>query len=286
MYFPKFWQRGAHDGFICWGFSDQSSEDAGERAQERARVLAERFQSGEALQRYGYPDRPMREPVLQVMASSTSGEPTGVITRNSYGCVVLNAARMFIADIDRPLTEAEEPRAGILQSFFARNRKPAETGRGNDLSASSVLQKVVEVIGGEPAGLAFIYETAGGLRVILAHRKIDPCSDEAARTLDFVGSDPLYLRLCRSQKSFRARLTPKPWRCGHHAPSERWPFLDAKTEKRFEVWESEYLRRIRDYSVVRLLERVGSGQIHPEIEPLLAWHDQIGRADRTDLLLA
>ena len=73
MYFPKFWQRGAHDGFICWGFSDQSSEDACERAQERARVLAERFQSGEALQRYGYPDRPMREPVLQVMASSTQG---------------------------------------------------------------------------------------------------------------------------------------------------------------------------------------------------------------------
>ena len=97
---------------------------------------------------------------------------------------------------------------------------------------------------------------------------------------------PLYLRLCRNQKSFRARLTPKPWRCGHHAPSERWPFLDAKTEKRFELWETEYLRRIREYSVVRLLERVGSGQIHPEIEPLLAWHDQIGRADRTDLLLA
>ena len=138
---------------------------------------------------------------------------------------------MFIADVDRPPTEAGEPRAGILQSFFARNRKPAETRRGKDLYASSVLQKVVEVIGGEPAGLAFIYETAGGLRVILAHRKIDPCSDEAARTLDFVGSDPLYLRLCRSQKSFRARLTPKPWRCGHHAPSERWPFLDTKTEK-------------------------------------------------------
>jgi hypothetical protein len=108
-----------------------------------------------------------------------------VITRNSYGCIVLNAARMFIADVDRPPTRAGEPRAGILQSFFARNRKPAETKRRKDLHASSVLQKVVEVISGEPAGLAFVYETAGGLRVILAHRKIDPCSAEAARTLDF-----------------------------------------------------------------------------------------------------
>jgi hypothetical protein len=84
-----------------------------------------------------------------------------------------------------PQLEQESREAGILQSFFARNRKPAETKRRKDLHASSVLQKVVEVISGEPAGLAFVYETAGGLRVILAHRKIDPCSAEAARTLDF-----------------------------------------------------------------------------------------------------
>lgn len=286
MYFPKFWQRGEHEGFVCWGFSDESSEKARECAQERARITAERFHSGETLQRYGYPNRPLREPVVQVMASSTQAEPAAVITRNSYGCMVLNAARMFIADIDRPRRQAEEPPAGILHRFFARNPKPTEAEPDKGLQASSILAKVVEVISGDSDGLAFIYETAGGLRIIFGHREMDPCSEEAQRVLDFFGSDPLYLRLCRNQKSFRARLTPKPWRCGHYAPTERWPFPEKRSEKSFEAWESEYLRRIRDYSVVRLLERVGDGKIHAAIQPLLALHDQIARADRTDLNLA
>jgi hypothetical protein len=286
MYFPKFWQRGEHEGFACWGFSDESSDEARECAQARARTIAGRFHSGEILQRYGYPDRPMREPVLQVMASLTQAEPAGVITRNSYGCMVLNAARMFIADIDRRPTGAKESPAGILRGLFAGNQKPAEAERDKNLHASSVLEKVVEVVSGDSNGLAVVYETAGGLRMILAHREMDPCSDEASRILDFVGSDPLYLRLCRNQKSFRARLTPKPWRCGHHAPTERWPFLEKRSAKSFEAWESEYLRRIQDYSVVRLLERIGDGKIHAAVEPLLALHDQIGRADRTDLRLA
>jgi hypothetical protein len=286
MYFPKFWQRGEHEGFVCWGFSDESSGEARERAQGRARIIAERFHSGEALRSYGYPDRPMREPVLQVMASSTQTEPAGVITRNSYGCMVLNAARMFIADVDHRPTGKDVRQPGILQSFFARNRKPTGAEAAKDLHASSVLQKVGKVVSRDQGGLAFVYETAGGLRVILAHREMDPCSEETGRTLDFVGSDPLYLRLCRNQKSFRARITPKPWRCGHHAPTERWPFLETKSAKSFEAWESEYLRKIQDYSVVRLVERVGDGKIHAEIAPLLALHDEIARADRSDLRLA
>ena len=286
MYFPKFWQRGEHDGFVCWGFSDESSDQARKCAQERARTLAERFHSGEALQRYGYPNRPLREPVLQVMASSPQVDPAAVITRNSYGCMVLNAARMFIADIDRRPTRIEDPPAGILQRLFGRNEKPAEAEDAKKLHASSVLEKVVEMVSADSDGLAFVYETAAGLRVILAHREMDPCSEEVERILDFAGSDPLYIRLCRNQKSFRARLTPKPWRCGHHAPTERWPFLEKRSEKSFEAWESEYLRRIQDYSVVRLLERVGDGKIHAAIEPLLALHDQIARVDRIDLRLA
>jgi hypothetical protein len=111
---------------------------------------------------------------------------------------------MFIADVDRRPTEAGEPRAGILQTLFGRSRKPAETEIGKDLHASSVLQRVVEVVVRDSDGLAFVYETAGGLRIILAHREINPCSEEAARILDFIGSDPLYLRLV----AIRSRFAP------------------------------------------------------------------------------
>jgi hypothetical protein len=62
----------------------------------------------------------------QVMASLTKGKPTGVITRNSYGCIVLNAARMFIADVDRPPTRAGEPRSRDSAELLCSE---PETGR-------------------------------------------------------------------------------------------------------------------------------------------------------------
>ena len=84
----------------------------------------------------------------------------------------------------------------------------------------------------------------GGLRVIVADRLMEPSSEEAGQLLERMGSDPLYVRLCRNQESFRARLTPKPWRCGHHAAPARWPFVDAKSERVFKAWEDAYLERI------------------------------------------
>ena len=283
MYFPRFWEREEHEGFVCWGFSDKDPEEARARALERARVVAERFQSGEQLERYGYPDRPVREPVLQSIPKADGAGAAGAITRNSYGCVVLNTAEMFIADIDLPEKEKDAP-SGILRRLFGGKKGPVEAEAKEDERLLLARRKVREVA--KSGALALVYQTAGGLRVILADRKIDPSSEEARELLERMGSDPLYIRLCRNQKSFRARLTPKPWRCGHHAPPARWPFLDARSEESFKLWNDEYHRAIRDYSVSRLLEHVGDGNTHPEIAPLLALHDQFSRADRTDLRLA
>jgi len=175
--------------------------------------------------------------------------------------------------------------AGNFQRLFGGSGKQAGPESDEDPQLVAAMRKVREVADGA-GGLVLIYRTAGGLRVIVADRAIDPSSEEAGRLLDRMGSDPLYIRLCRNQRSFRARLTPKPWRCGHHAPLERWPFLDAKSERSFKAWEDEYLAKIREYSVSRLLGRVGNGKVHPAIEPVLAWHDQFSRADRGDLPLA
>ena len=40
----------------------------------------------------------------------------------------------------------------------------------------------------------------------------------ADQVFDTLGADPPYRRLCRTQKCFLARLTPKPWRCGVAKP--------------------------------------------------------------------
>jgi hypothetical protein len=163
MYFPKFWAREEHEGFACWGFSDKDNEDARSRARERARVIAERFRSGEQLDRYGYADRPLREPILRSIPGS-SGKPAGVITRNSFGCMVLNAAQMFIADIDLPRNfDGQPPRPGILERLFGARGTP-EVEPERDLRLAAAMRKVREAVGGLSEGLALIYQTAGGLQ--------------------------------------------------------------------------------------------------------------------------
>jgi hypothetical protein len=99
MNFPKFWAKGTHNGFSCWRWSDSSLAEAASLAQEAARRLADRFKAGEKLRPgYGYPDRPLREQVLREI-KAPGGEPAAVITRISYGALVLNSARVMFIDV-------------------------------------------------------------------------------------------------------------------------------------------------------------------------------------------
>ena len=46
-----------------------------------------------------YPNRPCREPVLEEIRNA-AGELLAVVARDSYGCRVLNTARMMFVDVD------------------------------------------------------------------------------------------------------------------------------------------------------------------------------------------
>ncbi len=58
-----------------------------------------------------------------------------------------------------------------------------------------------------------IYRTRAGLRLLATHALFDPETAAADGVFDALGADPLYRQLCKTQKCFRARLTPKYWRC-------------------------------------------------------------------------
>src|SRR5262249_7158354 len=107
MNFPQFWARGQSGDFFTWRWSSQSLAEAQSLANEAARQIAERFRAGHFPPKHGgyYPDRPFREQVLKQIQGS-DGEISAVLTRNSYGCLVLNTSRVMFVDIDLP-----EPKA-------------------------------------------------------------------------------------------------------------------------------------------------------------------------------
>src|ERR1017187_2083814 len=115
MNFPPFWARGASGDFSCWLWSSNSVAEAQSLADQAAQQLAGRFEHGDFPPKHGgyYPDCPFREPVIQEIKNDV-GETAAVITRNSYGCLVLNTARVMFVDVDLP-----EPKpTGLFKRLF------------------------------------------------------------------------------------------------------------------------------------------------------------------------
>jgi hypothetical protein len=269
MRFPRYWAKAgdAKLGVSAWGWSDEGQAFAEAEARARLARIAARVASGDfaALGRYGYGERALREPVLEELAGAA-------ITRNSYGCDVLNTERVMFIDIDLP--EAASP--GALGRLFGQKRTDPE---GEALAR-------VEGWLARNADWGFrAYRTKAGLRLLATQSTIDPAQGEA--TMSALGADPLYLRLCRSQKSYRARLTPKPWRCGARSPGwdAQWPFADREAERRFDAWQRTYRDKASRYASCRFIRTLGNSKVESAVAPLVALHDERTRA-AADLPLA
>jgi hypothetical protein len=118
MNFPQFWSRGSSGDFSCWRWSSQSLAEAQSLASQAAQQLADRFRAGDYPPKHGgyYPNRPFREQVLHEIKND-AGETAAVVTRNSYGCQVLNTARVMFVDIDLP---EPKPSGGFLKKLFGK----------------------------------------------------------------------------------------------------------------------------------------------------------------------
>lgn len=274
MNFPKYWAKGIGreieiDGrsvvFVCWRWSDKSLDDARTLAQEAAARLAEESEkSGQLPQRYGYGDRPLREPVLREIKNA-NGDLSAVVTRNSYGCQVLNTARVLFLDVDFS-EKLEKP--GFLARLFGG-------GSAKSDPMSKLLALVEKWMRQNPEWGLRVYRTKAGARLMATHDVFDPVQvgNDPAWMSNW-GVDPLYLRLCRVQKCFRARLTPKFWRCNVDKPPVRWPFENTAAETAFKDWQRRYENASRSFSVCRLLNTYGNTRLHPEVEPVLRLHDE------------
>ena len=270
MNFPQFWARGQSGDFFCWRWSSQSLAEAQSLASQAAQQLSDRFRAGDYPPKHGgyYPDRPFREQIMQEIKNGLS-EAAAVVTRNSYGCLVLNTARAMFVDIDLP--EPKPP--GLFKRLFGKP-DPAPS----DNSQSEAMTRIENWTRNHPAWGWRIYRTRAGLRLLATQGLVDADSDVAAGVFEALGADPLYRKLCKTQKCFRARLTPKPWRCGIRSKPERWPWLDAKAEKRFQKWEAQYLSYSTNWATCEFIRHIGNPDVHPDVQSILKLHDGPTRA--------
>lgn len=272
MHFPRFWIRTVVDGITAWGWSDSSEAEAQSQADARlqrirAWVAEER---DEPLGRYGYPDRPFREPVLREFRAA-DGQLAAAVSRNSYGCLVLNTANLMFVDVD----DNEPPPSGgsFLAKLFGGGKRadaaPVET---------RVRKAVEDWLKSKPDWNWRLYRTRAGFRLVAAHALVSPEAPDTQTAFETFGADKLYRALCKTQACFRARLTPKPWRCEAGNPRHRWPFADAGAEAAFQEWDRGYLRKAGGFATCELLGHFGNPNLHPALRELVEFHDATTRA--------
>lgn len=279
MNIPKIWVKAQREirgkrgpmQLIAWGWSVDDRGEAQRLASEKLERMVRRVEQGEELSRgYAYGARPMREEIVQEL-HTRSGEIAGVVTRNSYGALILNTSQVMFVDIDLP----KEGFAQRLGRLFGRRRSvEAET-----------LERVRAGLREVSSAVFRIYRTAAGFRLMATDRLFQPGSSESDRIMQAVAADPAFVKLCRIQESFRARLTPKPWRCGLRLPPGHHPREDGFEREKFAAWLAKYEQNIASKSTCRLLDEVGSGWVHEQVEPILKLHDDSTKAS-TSLALA
>ena len=272
MHIPRIWAKADAEvatpdhrvlPLVAWGWGNDPAE-ARREAESRLDRLSERVRRGDPFpDAYTYGSRPVREEILETIGGQD--DPRAVLTRNRYGATVLNAARLLFLDIDLPDGGAQP---GLLGKLFG--------GKSADAAA---LEKLREALARSGKGAFRIYRTAAGFRALAAGREFDPAGAEAQALMKATGTDPWFVRLCLAQKSFRARLTPKPWRCGLKAPPVGYPRTDPAEEQRFAEWLAEYQRACASFATCRFLESVGKGGLGGEGDAeLVALHDRATRA--------
>jgi hypothetical protein len=190
-----------------------------------------------------------------------------VITRNHYGCLILNANSALFVDVDVDIDGSSSP--------YRRKRTYGDPAR---IDPATVLNDLRTVLAGEADEGFRIYRTAAGFRVLATSNAFDPDSAKALRLMNSVGSDWHFSRLCATQHCFRARLTPKPWRCGVKRPPNPFPRHSIDEQRCFDAWLLEYEPACRDRATCRFLEHVGPASIHECVAPIVEFHDRHTRA--------
>lgn len=317
MIVPEYWSEaklqqrinGAQVTIKRFGWSDESEAAAQAHAAERAQEAMTRAVRGDKVRRVdhkvpynGAEGLPIREEVIE-------RHDDVVITRNSYGALCLNTPDVLFADIDFDLAPAKGLSTAIYLLLMLVSATIAYGHRSYMLLAALVVlslfvapslvrlaNKIHIRVKGEPEDRALqviegyaamhpeihlrLYRTPMGFRVMAMHQTYEPGSEATTQFLQALESDPLYIRMCRNQHCFRARVSPKPWRIGIDRLAPRpgvWPIRNERMPARID-WVKKYDRSAAHFAACRFIKELGSGNTVEKTRQLQALHDQLCRA--------
>jgi hypothetical protein len=312
VFTPRFWADGRREVKVEGvrrpvvlkraGWSDLSQDDAAAHAARRLDDAELRLLSREPLERQerrvaynGADGVPIREEVVE-----THGD--AVITRNVYGALCLNVADVLFADVDVAEAPSETGSVkavvgSVLATAFFAGLGGAWLAVPVAVIAAAITwsytrrqQRLHDVVQRNRAGLegwlsahpdwrVRVYETPAGQRIAATHRRFVPTDPEVAAFFAAVHADPVYAKMCRFQICFRARVSAKPWRIGHHRMgSAVWPVTDPDRLRARVAWVNAYTAAAGSYAACRLVEELGAGVEDAGVAEVIATHDRLSGA--------
>lgn len=149
-----------------------------------------------------------------------------------------------------PVVDDDDPDAFGL-------RGEGERGEAHD----RILERLGRFASEHPDLGVRVYRTRNGFRMVVSGSGLSPESPDAQALMTEVDSDELYVLLCRVHDSYRARLTPKPWRVGMPPCPGAGPWM--AEDHHYLQWVKRYITVSEGTAVCRLVEAHG-----PEPDPL------------------
>lgn len=241
----------------CWAGSEISAEIAKQKAQSRIKLWIERLKLGKSIADYEYFNAEIREELIEEIYNDEQRLIAG-ITRNRYGALVLNTDALMFVDIDIPSLTFFEWFNSLL-------------GKKTDKRKQTL--NYIKSCHANYAKLNFIiYETFAGFRLIITGHDDSINAAKTTALFNVLKADKLYVKLCKVQHCFRARLTPKPWRCQSEKPPYYFP-RDSIQQTLFEHWLEQYQINSEQYVVCYKVEQLGNYSLSSDEARIIALHD-------------
>jgi hypothetical protein len=321
MNIPRFWARAAKDTTSPrgssitaqkWHWSDESEDDARRKAEDRLEIMLSRIHAGEPWpRRYDYGENmPLREERIREI--DLPGTSAAIITRNAYGALVLNAEQVMFVDIDEdnegkqeaspacsrdhggepPMFSVEWFIRLVMEKVFGSDKSLAgNTNPPPDMQPAPIsqhhpkLHPAEQWVARHPDWGFRVYQTKSGYRLLATHALFQPDAPATLDAMRDLGCDPVYVRLCKNQKSFRARLTPKPWRLGGFhgwrritSHTHKFPYSEA-AKPDIMKWIHTYESASEKYATCRFLKTIGTAATLPAVAAVANVHDELTKAE-------